>query len=175
MLYSSCCPGARHGGCLAFYVRPPASPSNSLKIFPPHPVTFSPTARPRKPFSCNTYGSPRKCCKQKTYAKAKSFRFRTYKNRGVGGAMVNQPPPAFNARSHNSHSGTRSPQRAPIRSGSSAAANTLLPVFPLASNRHFFTSLHRRFSEPVDFLPLAGHNFPSAPSPRMAPIIEEGE
>ena len=23
---------------------------------------------PPNPFSCNTYGSPRKCCKQKTYA-----------------------------------------------------------------------------------------------------------
>src|SRR6266851_8728459 len=27
-----------------------------------------------KSFSCNTYGSPRKCCKQKTYGQAKPFR-----------------------------------------------------------------------------------------------------
>ncbi len=31
------------------------------------------------PFSCNTYGSPRKCCKQKTYGTAKPFRCNTYK------------------------------------------------------------------------------------------------
>ena len=50
-----------------------------------------------------------------------------------------------------------------------------LSVLPQASNRHFITSFHRCFPERVDFLPLAGHNFPSAPSPRMAPITEEGE
>jgi len=44
-----------------------------------------------------------------------------------------------------------------------------------ASNRHFFTSLARCFPEPVDIRPFAGHNFPSAPSPRIAPITEEGE
>src|SRR5882724_1475856 len=44
-----------------------------------------------------------------------------------------------------------------------------------ASNRHFFTSLPRCFPEPVDIQPFAGHNFPSAPSPRIAPITEEGE
>jgi len=31
-------------------------------------------------FSCNTYGSPRKCCKQKTCCLSKSFRCNTYKN-----------------------------------------------------------------------------------------------
>jgi hypothetical protein len=35
-----------------------------------------------KSFNCNTYGSPRKCCKQKTYAPAKSFRCNTYKKHG---------------------------------------------------------------------------------------------
>src|SRR5260370_189389 len=30
-------------------------------------------------FSCNTYGPPRKCCKQKTYGRANSFRCNTYK------------------------------------------------------------------------------------------------
>jgi hypothetical protein len=35
-----------------------------------------------KSFSCNTYGSPRKCCKQKTYRLAKPFRCNTYKNSG---------------------------------------------------------------------------------------------
>ncbi len=33
-------------------------------------------------FSCNTYGPPRKCCKQKTYGRANSFRCNTYKKQG---------------------------------------------------------------------------------------------
>src|SRR4029077_2265330 len=65
-------------------------PSNSLRTFSPHPVTFSPTPRPRKSFSGNTYGSPRKCCKQKTYGIPKSFSCNTYKKQGVGGVVVNQ-------------------------------------------------------------------------------------
>src|SRR5712692_762624 len=40
---------------------------------------------PPKSFSCNTYGSPRKCCKQKTYGPAKPFRCNTYKKQGAGG------------------------------------------------------------------------------------------
>ncbi|SRR6266852_5024761 len=36
-----------------------------------------------KSFNCNTYGPPRKCCKQKTYCMANSFRCNTYKK--VGG------------------------------------------------------------------------------------------
>ncbi len=39
----------------------------------------SPTGLPRKPFSCNTYGSPRKCCE-----------LSPYKKRGGGPVMVNQ-------------------------------------------------------------------------------------
>jgi hypothetical protein len=35
-----------------------------------------------KSFSCNTYVSPRKCCKQRTYGLAKSFRCNTYKKQG---------------------------------------------------------------------------------------------
>ncbi len=35
-----------------------------------------------KSFSCNIYGSPRKCCKQKTYGLPKSFRCNTYKKQG---------------------------------------------------------------------------------------------
>ena len=37
-----------------------------------------------KPFSCNTYGPPRNCCKQKTYIPAKPFSCNTYRKRGVG-------------------------------------------------------------------------------------------
>jgi len=43
------------------------------------------------PFRINTYEVPRKCCNQRTYRIAKSFRFHTYKKHGgVGGVMVNQ-------------------------------------------------------------------------------------
>ena len=34
-------------------------------------------------FRCNTYGPPRKCCKQKTYELVNSFRCNTYKKPGV--------------------------------------------------------------------------------------------
>src|SRR5713101_937188 len=37
-----------------------------------------------KSFNCNTYGSPRKCCKQKTYGLTKPFRCNTYKKQGGG-------------------------------------------------------------------------------------------
>src|SRR6266849_7598400 len=39
-----------------------------------------------KSFNCNTYGPPRKCCKQKTYCMANSFRCNTYKK--VGGYIL---------------------------------------------------------------------------------------
>jgi len=39
-------------------------------------------ARLSKFFKCNTYGPPRKCCKQRTYGQTKPFRCNTYKNRG---------------------------------------------------------------------------------------------
>src|SRR5260370_11674669 len=57
---------------------------DSVPLFNDH----RPLTTPRscfKSFSCNTYGPPRKCCKQKTYALAKPFRCNTYKkHRGVG-------------------------------------------------------------------------------------------
>src|SRR5260370_30046600 len=56
----------------------------------PAPVTFSLSARPPNSFSCNTYESPRQCCKQKSYRSAKSFSCNTYKKRGGGGLIVNQ-------------------------------------------------------------------------------------
>src|SRR6266850_5787213 len=67
--------------------RPPGSPSDSFEIVGLHEVTFSPTVRLRKSFSCNTYGFARKCCKQKTYRRANSFRCNTYKKHGGGGAL----------------------------------------------------------------------------------------
>ena len=44
-----------------------------------------------KSFSCNTYGSPRKCCKQKTCGMAKPFKCNTYEKHGGGlVTMLNQ-------------------------------------------------------------------------------------
>src|SRR5260370_42591615 len=68
--------------------RPPGSPSSYLKIIGPHKVTCSPTVRVRKSFSCNTYGFPRKCCKQKTYGRLTPLDATLTKNRGVGGAPL---------------------------------------------------------------------------------------
>src|SRR5882762_11370942 len=56
----------------------------------PKPSTFD--SRPSlfpKSFSCNTYGYPRKCCKQKTYSMVKLLRCNAYKKQaGWGGAIV---------------------------------------------------------------------------------------
>src|SRR6267143_2923918 len=41
-----------------------------------------------KSFRYNTYGSPRKCCKQKTYDQAKPFRCNTYEKQGGGGQLL---------------------------------------------------------------------------------------
>jgi hypothetical protein len=76
----------------ASHARPPRGPSYSSKIFPSLLVPFSPTVRPRKSFSCNTYGPPRKWCKQKTYSRAKPFRCNTYKKQGERSVMVNHHP-----------------------------------------------------------------------------------
>src|SRR6266850_7190000 len=60
------------------------TPSKSLGS---HEVTFSPTVSSRKPFSCNTYASSSKCCKQKTCSRANFFRCNTYRKQGEGGAL----------------------------------------------------------------------------------------
>ena len=54
------------------------------KTFPYLVTSLPPYFRFSKSFSCNTYRSPRKCCKQKTYAAAKPFRCNTYKKQAVG-------------------------------------------------------------------------------------------
>ena len=48
----------------------------------PRPLLSRQQSAPISPLACNTYGSPRKCCKQKTCTITKSFRCNTYKNRG---------------------------------------------------------------------------------------------
>jgi hypothetical protein len=62
--------------------RPPDSSSNPSKISSSETITLSPTLHLRNPFNYNTYKSPYKCCKQKTYAKANSFKCNTYKKQG---------------------------------------------------------------------------------------------
>jgi hypothetical protein len=54
------------------------------RIFPFRTVSPSPTPRPHKSFSRNTYGVPRKYCKQTTCDKTNSFSCNTYKKPGVG-------------------------------------------------------------------------------------------
>src|SRR6266852_9688147 len=62
-------------------------PSSFVRL---RPTLFSPlitlyrssTHHCFKSFSCNTYQSSRKCCKQKTYVAAKPFRCNTYKKHG---------------------------------------------------------------------------------------------
>jgi hypothetical protein len=58
-----------------------------------HPVTLSPIVCSPNSFSCITYQSPRKCCKQTTYAISKSFRFNTYKKQGW--VSLSGPPRFF--------------------------------------------------------------------------------
>jgi len=59
---------------------------------------------PHKSLSCNTYGFPRKCCKQTTYGRAKSFSCNTYKKQGGGGPAPFRSavwiPDEFAGRSH---------------------------------------------------------------------------
>src|ERR1700682_5142176 len=49
-----------------------------------------------KSFSCNTYGSTRKCSKQRTYMNAKPFRYNTYKKHEGGGPSIStRKPPSL--------------------------------------------------------------------------------
>ena len=45
-------------------------------------ISFAAPHHSFKSFSCNTYASPRKCCKQTTYGTAKLFRCNTYEKHG---------------------------------------------------------------------------------------------
>src|SRR5260370_6485702 len=63
-----------------------------------------------KSFSCNTYGPPHKCCKQKTYGLAKPFRCNTYRKLGVGVFF-----PLWNSQSRTGHQqGTARPRSLPV-------------------------------------------------------------
>ena len=95
---------------LSSHVRPPSGPSTTrlprlsrgLERTPllagrpwhssPYLVTsLSPYFHFSKSFSCNTYGSPRKCCKQKTCGSAKPFKCNTYKKHGGRGCRTPSP------------------------------------------------------------------------------------
>ena len=62
-----------------------ANVPHSPKSFPYLATSLCPCSLLLKSFSCNTYGSPRKCCKQKTYGLTKPFRCNTYKKHRGGG------------------------------------------------------------------------------------------
>ena len=64
---------------LPCFLSPSTRDEDPVKATPSHSVT---TPYDLKSFSCNTYGPPRKCCKQKTYGLAKSFSCNTYKKKG---------------------------------------------------------------------------------------------
>jgi len=81
---ASLCYAASQHSNLSTFKRSNDPRSNSLKVFSSQSVTLSPTDRLRKSFICNTYETPRKCCKQKTYGKANSFSCNTYKKQGLG-------------------------------------------------------------------------------------------
>src|SRR6266481_2710284 len=55
-------------------------------------LTSSPTLRPHKSFSCNTYAAPRKCCKQKTYGPAKPFRCNRLENHCACACSITHAP-----------------------------------------------------------------------------------
>ena len=67
---------------LPYFLFPPSPDENPVTATPERTVL---TPYCHKSFSCNIYGSPRKCCKQKTYGLAKPFRCNTYKKQGGGG------------------------------------------------------------------------------------------
>ena len=80
-----CVPGA-FAGCASRIPDAFSGPTSVPTLFSRRTDHCSPPA-PRyclKSFRCNTYGPPRKCCKQKTYALAKPFRCNTYKKPGGG-------------------------------------------------------------------------------------------
>jgi|SRR5713226_4376885 len=65
-----------------------------------------------KSFSCNTYGSPCKCCKQKTYGQAKPFRCNTYKKQG---GREGVPSSTFRGPSNSHLRSRRAPPGEPVR------------------------------------------------------------
>src|SRR6267143_2242730 len=69
--------------CLPLMGARQAVPITTSKSSHPSQLPSRQHLAPHRSFSCNTYESHRKCCKQKTYGLAKPFRCNTYKKPGV--------------------------------------------------------------------------------------------
>src|SRR5260370_21557705 len=69
---------------ICLYLSSAADPGASISLVPYVLPPFLPSRLFSNSFSCNTYESPRKCCKQGTYGIAKPFRCNTYKKHGGG-------------------------------------------------------------------------------------------
>src|SRR5712692_6909892 len=108
--------------CPANHARPftqtldgPRGPSNcpNTRASPPSSCTV---LVQRKSFSCNTYGSPRKYCKQRTYGMAKSFRCNIYKKQGGGGPPTDAPKASVHTLSDTGHGTHYTGCRTPVTS-----------------------------------------------------------
>src|SRR6266481_5596961 len=64
---------AKEGAARSMLARQAVLLTSSESVHPTQ-LLFRQQSTPVSPFSCNTYGPPRKCCKQKTYGRTKSFR-----------------------------------------------------------------------------------------------------
>ena len=76
---ASTCLDLKSHGIISFTDPHPLTPSESYRFKNSAGRVYSPCLNP---FSRNIYGSPRKCCKQKTYGLAKPFTCNTYKKHG---------------------------------------------------------------------------------------------
>ncbi len=137
-------------------------PERASRVDLPVPSRYlSPALRPHKSFSCNTYGSPRKCCGQKTYGLAKPLND-TYKKPGEG-AVGNVFPHrgAFNTASHLPYALPSSASRKSFACRSYENTRGVGVVFPLARScsghtnpqhqslsAYLVTSTHPRRSRP---------------------------
>jgi hypothetical protein len=96
----SCAQSRNSHGIISFAGPHPLTPVVSYRckivggerVYPTvRPQVLTLTLRSHKSSRCSTYGSPHKCCKQRTYGLTKSFRCNTYKKQGGSlPVMVNQ-------------------------------------------------------------------------------------
>jgi hypothetical protein len=152
MLYFWCCVGTVLS-CLAFYVPPSGSPSSCSIFYASPPVTFSSPPRAGNSFSCNTCGSPRKYCKEKTYGEANPFKCNTYKKPGWGPAFT-MLAPSFEGRVF----GERNPSS---------------HFFPLFASSFFLSpSYGFRLFEFATFKPSNVFGLPAAPTVPLSPNVQ---
>jgi len=125
-------------------------PERTSRVDRPVPSRYFVARAPHKSFSCNTYGSPPKYCKQKTYGVAKLFRCNTYKKQGEGvPIMVNQhslnfeilTSPQGRRRSWPSESTPAARRkRTTVRKSPSTALHCSQIIFRLSTVDHFHQS-----------------------------------